>query len=323
MAAWQNDWRLGREFPRFLADLMAAEFARMRPGAPPLRLHDDADLGTDSLEQLRLAMAVSTTLRLGPERLQEMRRFPDWIAECRRVVESPDPGLAFKTSGSSGEPRFVSQPFAALAQEADALAAVLGGATRVVAVVPSHHIYGFLFTILLPQKLGLPVLDARVHAPNTLTALLREGDVVVAFPTFWQAAAELGVCWPGGVVGTTSGAPCPRHIGPALRAQNLSRLVEIYGSTETGGVGWRDDAEKPFRLAPIGGATATTGSPGISIAVSRPMNCPTWCPGVTPKPSFPFGGATARSRSAASTSIRISSAASCRRIHASPMRPCA
>ncbi len=86
MAARADDWRFGPEFPRFLADLMAAEFALMRPGAPPLRLRDDADPGTDSLERLRLAMAVATALRLGSERLQEMRFFSDWVAECRRAA---------------------------------------------------------------------------------------------------------------------------------------------------------------------------------------------------------------------------------------------
>ncbi len=161
-----------------------------------------------------------------------------------------DPGLTFKTSGSSGEPRLVAQPIAALLQEVDALAAIFPGAARIIALAPAHHIYGFLHTVLLPHRLGLPVLDARAHAPGSVARLLRDGDVVVAFPTFWQAAAEAGVVWPGGVVGTSSGAPCPPQVGPALRRQNLSRLVEIYGSTETGGIGWRDDAENPFRLMP-------------------------------------------------------------------------
>jgi 4-coumarate--CoA ligase (photoactive yellow protein activation family) len=35
-----------------------------------------------------------------------------------------------------------------------------------------------------------------------------------------------------------------------LRENGLTKLVEIYGSTETGGVGWREDAEQGFRLLP-------------------------------------------------------------------------
>ena len=66
-----GDWRLGPEFPRFLGDLIAAEMAGMRPGSRPMRLSDDADLASNSLEHLRLALAVTTALRCaqpGPAR---------------------------------------------------------------------------------------------------------------------------------------------------------------------------------------------------------------------------------------------------------------
>ncbi len=252
-----TDWRLDDYFPRFLADLMAAEQAQSRPGSAPLwsRLRAggadwiNVDIGTDSLEQLRLAIAVAAALQFPqhgrPDRLQEMRTFAQWVAECRRV-SGGDPGaLAFKTSGSSGEPKMIVHDFAALAQEIDALAAIFAGVTRIVTLVPSHHIYGFLFTILLPRRLDAPVLDAR---GASLGGRLRPGDLIVAFPTFWQAAAEAGAAWPDRVQGVSSGAPTPSKLGAALVAKNLARLVEIYGSTETGGIGWRDDQDDGFQL---------------------------------------------------------------------------
>jgi 4-coumarate--CoA ligase (photoactive yellow protein activation family) len=249
-----GDWRFGPEFPRFLGDLIAAEMALMRPGSRPVRLSDEADLGADSLEHVRLALAVATTLRCArpdrPDRFQETRTLAQWVAEARRLAEGADAGLAFKTSGSTGEPRFVAQEFSALAQEIEALADIFSGATRIVALVPAHHIYGFLFTVLLPGRLRLPVLDGRGHSAFSLAALLKQGDCVVAVPSFWQAAAQAGVDWPRGVTGASSGAPCPPAAGPALRGQGLARLVEIYGSTETGGIGWRDDAEQGFQLLP-------------------------------------------------------------------------
>jgi len=249
-----GDWRLGPEFPRFLGDLIAAEMAWMRPGSRPARLLDHADLGADSLEHLRLALAVTTALRCArpdrPDRLQEMRTLAQWVAEARRVTEGSDAGLAFRTSGSTGEPSFVAQGFAALAQEIEALAEVLSDATRIVALVPAHHIYGFLFTVLLPDRLRLPVLDGRAHSAFSLAALLQQGDCVVAFPTFWQAAAEADVNWPEDVTGVTSGAPCPPATGRGLRKNGLARLVDIYGSTETGAIGWREEAEQAFRLLP-------------------------------------------------------------------------
>jgi long-chain acyl-CoA synthetase len=250
----EDDWRFRPEFPRFLGDLIAAEMARMRPGRRPAPLSDGAALGGDSLEQLRLALAVATALRCArpdrPDRLQEMRTLAQWVAEARRIAEGSDQGLAFKTSGSTGEPCFVVQDFSALAQETEALAEIFSGAKRIVALVPAHHIYGFLFTVLLPGRLRLPVLDGRAHSAFSLAALLKPGDCVIAFPTFWQAAAGAGVDWPDGVIGVTSGAPCPAATGTGLQKNGLARLVEFYGSTETGGIGWREDAEKGFRLLP-------------------------------------------------------------------------
>jgi 4-coumarate--CoA ligase (photoactive yellow protein activation family) len=254
----EDDWRFGQEFPRFLADLIAAELAQMRPGSRPVRLSNEEDLGADSLEHLRLALAVTTALGCArpdrPDRFQDMRTLGQWVVEARRIAEGSDAGLAFKTSGSTGEPRFVAQEFSALAQEIEALAEIFRGAARMIGLVPAHHIYGFLFTVLLPgilnPRLRLPVLDGRAHSASSLASLLKQGDCVVAVPTFWQAAVEAGVDWPEGVVGVSSGAPCPPATGPALRRKGLARLVEVYGSTETGGIGWREDAEQAFRLLP-------------------------------------------------------------------------
>jgi long-chain acyl-CoA synthetase len=239
------DWAAGPEFPRFLADLMAAEVAAMRPGAPPLEV-GRGDLDIDSLEQVRLALAVAAALQLtqADERLRAARAFPHWLAECRSAARGG--AVGFRTSGSSGEPRLIVHDLAALAQEVEALAELFAGAARIVALVPAHHIYGFLFTVLLPARLGVAVADARAQAfPRDL----RDGDLVVAFPTFWRAAAEFGQPWPEGVEGVSSGAPCPPRAGAALRALGLRRLVEIYGATDTGGIGWRQDAGG-FRLFP-------------------------------------------------------------------------
>lgn len=240
------DWVSGPEFPRFLCDLMAAEYAAMRPGAPPLQA-SDGDLEINSLEQVRLALAVAAALQMtnADERLRALRTFPQWLAECRRAARGD--AVGFRSSGSSGEPRLIVHAFSALAQEVEALANLFAGAARIVALVPAHHIYGFLFTVLLPARLGVAVVDARAQAfPRDL----RDGDLVVAFPTFWRAAAEAGLPWPWGAQGVSSGAPCPPENGAALRALGLRRLVEIYGATDTGGIGWRDNPQQGYSLFP-------------------------------------------------------------------------
>ena len=93
----------------------------------------------------------------------------------------------------------------------------------------------------------MPFVDARVSAPAGLAGLTRPGDLVVGFPLRWELAAP-DVGWPPGVVGVTSTGPIAQATLRRLRAQGLERMVEIYGSTQTAGVAWRDKPTEPLRL---------------------------------------------------------------------------
>lgn len=258
-AWWRTD-----VFPRYVCDVMATELARLRPGyVAPRRTWDaaqsldaDGELEVDSLERLRLAIAVGSALQLHasgtPDRLQEASTFADWVEEARRVLDAmPGPAaLAFRTSGSTGEARVVIHGLTVLQEEISTLASIFANRRRIVAMVPSHHLYGFLFTILLPARLAIPVEDARSCTPAALASITAPGDLVVAFPTVLAAAAGAGVTWPGGVQAVSSGAPCPAATIDALRAQGLLDCVDVYGATETAGIGWRTDPRQPFRLMP-------------------------------------------------------------------------
>ncbi|HBF49575.1 MAG TPA: hypothetical protein DDX04_03455 [Massilia sp.] len=103
--------------------------------------------------------------------------------------------------------------------------------------------------MLLPQAADsrLPLLDLRGGSPAALAGLVQPGDLVVAHPDWWRQVAALGMALPSDVVGVTSTAPCPDAVAQALQDGGL-RLVQVYGSSETAGVGWRDRAGEPYRL---------------------------------------------------------------------------
>ena len=188
---------------------------------------------------------------LEPDRFQEAQDFSGWVAEARRGLKNECRSIGFRTSGSTGAPSLIVHGFEVLAQEIEFLAGLLGDRTRIVSLIPSHHIYGFLFTVLLPLRLSAPVLDARAHAPQSIRELVAPGDLIVAVPAFWQLAAETGLDWPAGVDGVTSGAPCPQPVAAAMTERGLRRLVEVYGTSETAGIGWRDVPTAPYRLMPF------------------------------------------------------------------------
>ena len=254
-----SGWWQGPGLPRFLADLMGAELGRLRPD---LRGYSPAwseatslitgPMALDSIDRLKLASTVATALHFSsatvPDRLREAPTFGDWVSEARRVAGHSDAAVAFRSSGSSGGPSSVLHEWSTLDQEVGALAHLFAATRRIVAAVPAHHIYGFLFTVLLPSRLGCAVLDVRSGSPAALGARLQAGDLLVAFPTVWEAASEARVVWPAGVVGASSGAALKRGLFSELRERGLGGLIDVYGSTETGGIGWRTDGVGAFRL---------------------------------------------------------------------------
>ena len=293
--AW---WTHGDALRRVVTDLLAHELAALRPGRPPppapwpADLQFVRDLGADSLELMALGTALAEALHLQRTAVdaQLLARpcLGDWIASARDGLDAqtgtaasaaaasaaggaggaaaapaPAPALTFRTSGSAGSPKRCTHPLATLEQEVAVLADLLPGRRRILSAVPAHHIYGFLFTVLLPWHLGrapapgpedngcIEVIDVRQAGPAALAGLARAGDLVVAHPGWWAAAARVVPLSAAGrdIVGVTSTAPCPDDVAAALGAAGL-RLVQVYGSSETAGVGWRDRAGAPFTLLP-------------------------------------------------------------------------
>jgi len=254
--AW---WAHAPTLLRVVTDLLAAELALARPGRPPPMppwpgsLDLAADLGADSLELLGMATALAEALQLDGaalgERLLARPVLAAW-AEAARAGLRADGGVTFRTSGSAGTPKRCSHTLAALWQETAVLADLLPGRRRILSAVPSHHIYGFLFTVLLPRALGIDdVVDLRAAPPAAWLATARPGDLVVAHPGWWEALARLDPAFGPDIAGVSSTAPCPDALADGLAGAGL-RLLQVYGSSETAGVGWREAGGAPFTLMP-------------------------------------------------------------------------
>jgi 4-coumarate--CoA ligase (photoactive yellow protein activation family) len=259
---------------RVVSDLLAAELAQMRPGRPSSSASWSPDtqfvrdLGVDSLELMGLGTALAEALHLQrggiDEQLLARPCVGDWIASARAGLDACARGgadadasaLTFRTSGSSGSPKRCTHALATLEQEVAALAPLVTGRRRVLSAVPSHHIYGFLFTVLLPRRLAsvdavgpAEVIDVRRAGPAALAGLARPGDLIVAHPGWWEAATRVVSAFDADIVGVTSTAPCPDTLADTLAGAGL-HLLQVYGSSETAGVGWRDRADQPFTLLP-------------------------------------------------------------------------
>ncbi|WP_255989086.1 AMP-binding protein [Chitinolyticbacter albus] len=181
-----------------------------------------------------------------------------WPADCRPLaVMEPDPtpfseldpeaeALVVYTSGSSGEPSAIPKRLRQLSTEVAALAACwpdLPADARVLGSVSHQHIYGLLFRVLWPLAAGRAFAAERLAYPEQIAAALAQArSLLVASPAHlkrlndqldWaDARANLAAVF-------SSGGPLPADALPACRALLGQAPLEIYGSSETGGIAWR------------------------------------------------------------------------------------
>lgn len=249
---------------RLLRSLLADEIGRMRGAPSPtaeslLWTHEtplgEAGIGLDSLGLWDAAGRVNQFFQLhragASVDLRRRRSFGGWTDAVIEALSGGAGALAFETSGSTGAPRLHLHALAELREEAGHWAMRLAGRRRIISLVPAHHIYGCIWTALLPERLGAPCLDARGWAPGEFAERLAPGDLIVATPFLWRFLDRSLGGFPPDCEGVTSTAPMARDLWGSLLGKGLWRLSEAYGSTELGGVGARTGPDEPFDLLPV------------------------------------------------------------------------
>jgi acyl-coenzyme A synthetase/AMP-(fatty) acid ligase len=155
--------------------------------------------------------------------------------------------LTLYTSGSSGVPKAVRKTLAQFDAEVRTLEAQWGamlGDAPMLASVPHRHIYGLLFRVFWPLAAGRPFDRASCADPLQLQArLARVGcAAVVSSPSHldrWTELPGFDTLSPAPSVYFSSGGPLSEETAGVYARRFGAAPVEIYGSTETGGIAWR------------------------------------------------------------------------------------
>jgi 4-coumarate--CoA ligase (photoactive yellow protein activation family) len=237
---------------------------------------DEATLGLDSLAVIDLVTRLNVFFGLHETGIEDHllldRNFGSWVRLLSQhlIRMGGEARLTFETSGSTGRPKRITHPRASLESEVEAiLAGPFGEAPhprRVLSAVPSHHIYGFLWGVLLPMRAGWPARDLPLGSPSALLREGRTGDLSIATPFTWNRLATVGQSLADDMTGISSGEPTSATTWLAVQSAGLSRFVEVYGSTETGGIGWRSRHDAPFELLPdIERRDGALTRPGIGV----------------------------------------------------------
>jgi acyl-CoA synthetase (AMP-forming)/AMP-acid ligase II len=183
------------------------------------------------------------------------------------------------TSGSQGAPVAHGKTLGQLLGEAETLAACfeLQGRT-VLSSVPCHHIYGLLFGVLVPLVAGGRLTRATPLYPAEVLAVARAtgATVWVTVPPHLRSFAETDAGPLRAFARVfSSGGPVPAATLAALNAAEVP-VVQVFGSTETGGIAYRAGRELAWRPLPgvqvgVDGDLLTVDSPWLPPAGPRPF----------------------------------------------------
>ena len=173
------------------------------------------------------------------------------------------------SSGSTGDPVAAHKTAGQLLGEAQALAETfeLGARARLLATAPAHHIYGLLFSVLVPlvgggafvrdTPLHAEAIAARVEAlaVNVFCSVPPHLHGLAALPALALRGLERVFC---------SGAPLAPQDATLLKERFGLDVTEVLGSTETGGIAWRL-AVGPGDWTPLPGVRVTAGADGVLL----------------------------------------------------------
>jgi 3-hydroxymyristoyl/3-hydroxydecanoyl-(acyl carrier protein) dehydratase len=154
--------------------------------------------------------------------------------------------LSLCTSGSSGEPKLIEKRLRQLANEVETLERLWGadlGTACIIGSVATQHIYGLLFRVLWPLCAGRSFVRKQLPFPEELQRASREQPIFawVASPALLKRMSD-NLDWPA--LSSVRRVFSSGGVLPAVAAQSLQQRLgqwptEILGSSETGGIAWR------------------------------------------------------------------------------------
>ena len=205
------------------------------------------DVGLSSIQIMELAAKVNAFFQLmavekTPYLLGDTK-VSSWIEKILSVCYTHTVALGFASSGTGGQVRIYVQQVTNLMEEVFFLQTCFPVPDKIISLVPSHHIYGFLFTILLPFQWQIPCLAWGGETPGQIT----DQSLLIATPTHWQYLFDSYQTENIHFNGVSSGAPLDPVLYKKLQQRGWN-ITDVYGATETGGIGFRREPDKPFRL---------------------------------------------------------------------------
>ncbi len=242
-----------------------------------VHLEDSAELAIALLGAWRAGVRVLLPADLQAQSRQRLAPHVDlWISEQNgdanlaslyaealpaAELDLDFPALTLCTSGSSGEPKLIDKTLRQLHNEVAALEQLWGaelGDAVIIGSVAAQHIYGLLFRVLWPLCAGRVFVRRAQPFPEDLQrwSLPQANFAWIASPALlkrmgdnldWQALGRVRRVF-------SSGGALPAETAAQLGELLGQVPTEIFGSSETGGIAWRQGGSlwQPFADVQLG-----------------------------------------------------------------------
>jgi acyl-CoA synthetase (AMP-forming)/AMP-acid ligase II/3-hydroxymyristoyl/3-hydroxydecanoyl-(acyl carrier protein) dehydratase len=167
--------------------------------------------------------------------------------------------IFLQTGGTTGQPRVWAKTARNLLGEivAHMRALQVEPGDHILATVPPHHIYGLLFSVLLPLYSGATVERVSPFFPREIAERIEKtsATILVSTPAHLRALAAAPLSGHRLRLVLSSGALLPAADAASYFAQTGLWPLEVYGSTETGGIAVRRQDVPKSAWAPLPGVS--------------------------------------------------------------------
>ncbi len=225
--------------------ILAAALLASLAGGPTLLL--PYAFSAKALVQLHQATGFTTAFSDVP------RDFPEGV----RVVSPPPPGVGEKpigdqpcrrsellkifTGGSTGMPQIWSKTAVNIFGEGFFLARRYEVTERdcILATIPPYHIYGLLFSVIVPLVASATVVNETPSFPNEIVRVARDSQVTIlaSVPVHYRVLRDKKINLR---LAFSSAGMLDREDNEIFCRRNRLGVIEVYGSTETGGIATRN-----------------------------------------------------------------------------------
>lgn len=179
-----------------------------------------------------------------------IQKFSDIKNETKyseNIFDKHNFSFLYYTSGSTGFPIAALKTKENISSEIDDLTTLLSSYTikKVIVTVPFIHIYGSLFGLFYPLHNNIDIVLKEHFLPNDLLDLIDDYSLVITTPLYIKALNKISSKKDlNKSIFISSTAPLLSEDAKEFKEKFNSNVIQIFGSTETGGIAYKQSDEE-------------------------------------------------------------------------------